>query len=44
MLLLNGFELHAELGDSERMILTVAAGQADRSALVTWIEAHLRLT
>ncbi|MDZ4257200.1 MAG: type II toxin-antitoxin system death-on-curing family toxin [Gemmatimonadales bacterium] len=41
MLLLNGFEFHAELGESERMILTVASGQADCSALVTWIESHL---
>ena len=42
MLLLNGFELHAEIDESERVILAVASGQADRGAFMAWIESHLR--
>ena len=41
MLLLNGAELHATVDDGEQMIIAVASGQADRTVLTRWIEAHI---
>lgn len=40
-LVLNGFELHADLDDAEAMILGVAAGTIARDAFVQWIRAHM---
>ena len=41
-LVLNGFELIAEIDDSEHTILKLAAGQLTRDELLTWVEDHLR--
>jgi death-on-curing protein len=43
-LVLNGHELDATLDDSERMVLAVAAGEADRDALTAWVRAHIAST
>lgn len=40
LLLLNRMELRATTGDAEQMILDVAAGRADRAALLAWVRAH----
>ena len=39
-LLLNGFELIADVDDSEAVILAVASGQMDRSAFTRWVQDH----
>lgn len=39
-LMLNGFELEADVGDAEKTFLALAAGQLARDALVEWITAH----
>ena len=41
MLLLNGTELHATVDEGEETILAVASGQADRTVLTRWVEAHI---
>ena len=41
-LVLNGFELEAETGDQERVVVALADGEIDRSALEAWLRAHLR--
>ena len=41
-LLLNGFELHADVDDHERVFLALADGTLDRDGLVAWIRAHVR--
>jgi death-on-curing protein len=41
-LVLNGHELAASVDEQERMMLSVAAGDADRVALATWLSAHVR--
>lgn len=41
MLLLNGTELHATVDEGEEIILAVASGQADRTVLTRWVEAHI---
>ena len=40
-LVLNGFELRADVDDAEAMILGVAAGTVAREKFVLWIRAHL---
>ena len=40
-LVLNGFELEAEIDDAESMILGVAAGTSGRAELTEWIQEHL---
>ena len=40
-LVLNGFELRADVADAETMILGVAAGTVTRDALVAWIRSRL---
>jgi death on curing protein len=40
-LMLNGFELSAEVDASEKIILAVAAGVAGRDELLEWVRAHL---
>jgi len=40
-LMLNGYELSAEVDASEKIILTVAAGVAGRDELLEWVRAHL---
>jgi death on curing protein len=40
-LVLNGFELAADIEDAERVFLALAAGDVTRSALGVWIEQHL---
>ncbi|WP_255119153.1 MULTISPECIES: type II toxin-antitoxin system death-on-curing family toxin [unclassified Synechococcus] len=39
-LLLNGFELRADVDESEAVILAVASGQMDRSAFTRWVQDH----
>jgi death on curing protein len=40
-LTLNGYELQATVEEQERLMLTLAAGDLDRSELVQWISDHL---
>ncbi len=40
-LVLNGFELHADVDDSEKIILGLAAGQLTREELLNWISQHI---
>jgi death-on-curing protein len=40
-LVLNGYELTADVDDAERTMLALAAGTLPREHLVGWIEAHL---
>ena len=42
VLMLNGFELRAEVDDAEAEILAVAAGQRTRDEFQAWIEKHVR--
>ena len=42
MLVLNGFELEADVDEQERIILAVASGQLRREDFTSWIEQHLR--
>jgi len=41
-LLLNGFELCAEVDDAEQAILRLAAGQLTREELLVWVVAHVQ--
>ena len=41
-LVLNGFELDADVDDAEQIILQLAAGRLTRDELVRWVAAHLR--
>jgi death-on-curing protein len=41
MLLLNGFELQAEVDDAEKVILGVASGTVTRGALEDWVRARM---
>ncbi len=40
-LVLNGFEMNADVDDSESMILRLAAGQLARQSFVGWVAAHV---
>ncbi len=42
VLMLNGFDLAAEIDDAEAEILAVAAGQRTRDEFQAWIEKHVR--
>jgi death-on-curing protein len=39
-LVLSGHELHADVGEQERLILGVAAGEIGRERLTEWIKDH----
>jgi death-on-curing protein len=41
-LILNGFELAADVDDAEEVILTLAAGNLPREELVAWISSRIR--
>lgn len=41
LLVLNGWELNADVDDSERITLALASGELTRQAFVDWIAAHL---
>lgn len=41
MLVLNAYELRADVDDAEAMILGVAAGANDREQLLAWVRAHV---
>jgi death-on-curing protein len=41
-LVLNGFELVADIDDSERTILQLAGGKLTRDELLAWITDHLQ--
>jgi death-on-curing protein len=41
MLLLNGYELRAEVDDAEEVILGVASGSITRDALEAWVRARM---
>lgn len=40
-LVLNGYELEASLEEQEQLMLSLAAGDLERSELVRWISEHL---
>jgi death on curing protein len=40
-LILNGYELRADVDDAERTILRLAAGQLTRDVLVEWVTTHV---
>lgn len=40
-LVLNGYELAAEVDDAERTMLSLAAGKLPRDAFETWVAGHL---
>jgi death-on-curing protein len=41
-LVMNGFELIAEVDDAERVILNLAAGELSREELLQWVTAHVQ--
>ena len=41
MLVLNGFEIAADVDEQERTILAVAAGEMGREPFLSWLGAHL---
>jgi death-on-curing protein len=41
-LVLNGFELRADIVDAERVILQLAAGQSTREELLDWVSIHTK--
>lgn len=41
-LVLNGFEIEAEADEQEHLMLTLAAGDIDRSGFLVWLRAHVR--
>ncbi len=44
-LVLNGYELVADVDDAEKVILTLAAGDLSREELLEWVTSHIqRLT
>jgi death-on-curing protein len=40
-LMLNGLEIRASLDESERIIVSVAAGRVNRRAFAAWVHRHL---
>lgn len=40
-LVLNGFELNADVDDAEEVILSLAAGENSREKLLDWVNLHL---
>jgi death-on-curing protein len=43
LLVLNGTEVDAPVGDQERVMLALASGQIDRDELANWLGQHLKL-
>ena len=41
-LVMNGFELEADIDQQESLILRLASGDLSREELVAWVKAHLR--
>jgi death-on-curing protein len=41
-LVLNGFELDAKVDEAEQVILSLAAGELTRPALLEWVESRIR--
>lgn len=41
-LVLNGFEIQADVADQEQVILRLAAGKMERDEFRTWVREHLR--
>jgi len=41
MLILNGFEINADVDDQESVILAVAAGEMSREDFIAWVERHV---
>jgi death-on-curing protein len=41
-LMVNGSELQATVDEAEQVILSVAAGRADREAFTSWVRSHAR--
>jgi death-on-curing protein len=41
-LVLNGAEIDARVDEQERLMLDLAAGRVDRSALTDWVRQHLK--
>ena len=39
-LVMNGFELTADVDDTEKVILTLAAGDLSREELLQWVTSH----
>ena len=40
-LVLNGFEISANIDDAEQLFLELAAGNVEREELIGWISAHM---
>ncbi len=40
-LMMNGFELNADVDDSERVILQLATGQLERQPFTEWVASHI---
>ena len=40
LLILNGYEIRAEVGEQEQIILSVAAGKTDLNAFAHWLRNH----
>ena len=41
-LVMNGFEVVANVDDAEKIILTLAAGEVSREELLEWVTSHIR--
>ena len=41
-LILNGFEIQADISEQERVILQLAAGELPRAAFAAWLRAHVQ--
>ena len=41
-LVMNGFEIVADIDDAEKIILTLAAGELSREELLEWVTSHIR--
>lgn len=42
LLVLNGFEIDAEVDEQERVMLALASGELDRAELVRWLRSRIR--
>jgi death-on-curing protein len=40
-LVLNGFQLFADVDEAERVVLAVAAGEMSREAWTQWVQQHI---
>ncbi len=40
-LIMNGYEIKANVDAQEKMILQIASGQSDRSSLENWLKSHI---